>query len=540
MHSTKRKVVPDGGYGWIIMIAYALHHFVSIPIMQGFGLMYKDTFQDLGFTATDSALILNTNAAFMMLCGIINGPLLKQLGYRKVSICGAFLTTVGVLLTSRATNFTHFMIAYGLITSLGMGMGMSSYPVALNTYFTTKRSKAAGYTMTIAGLGPVVMPQLISFLLYMYGVRGACMVLGAVAGHTFISAILLQPVKWHMKQIEDENNELNEIIEEKTDNDRSKSRLSSRRNSSESINDEIEIEAIYGIDTPLAGSLMSLAEKERNQSISSRRRFSLSKSKESLAKSKIREINELSEEEAPLQLTSNGGKVYNPEQTIEKKKKPSLLKRIGKNIVDTFDLKLLKDPIYVNIMLGMSLAVFAELNFSLLTPFIMGDYDFTTQQTATFMSLLSCADICFRFLAPYIGDVLKKPPRFMYLLSLFLLIITRFSLLWTNDYYPLLCVAIGLGVAKGVRTVYWSLVIPSYVPIERLAAALGIQMTVNGICIWIGGPVIGFIRDLTGSYRKCIFVINTVTFTTIVMWTIEMVYIKYKSRKTKNTQINIL
>ncbi|XP_022901449.2 monocarboxylate transporter 14-like [Onthophagus taurus] len=521
MVSSKTKIVPDGGYGWMIMIAYGLHQFLSVSLMQAFGLIYKDTFKELGFSATDTALIINTNAAFAMLCGIINGPLLKHLGYRKVSICGAFLTTFGVLLTSWASNFTHFIITYGLIASLGMGMGRSSYPVALNTYFFKKRSKAAGYTLTIAGFGSVLMPQLISFLVYMYGVRGAVLVLGAITGNTFISAILLQPVKWHMKEIEEVDD--NNYIDEKKDFNG----LSSRRNS---VN--VEIDTFFGIDTPL-GSLMSLVEKEKLHSSpnDSRQKHSLSKSKQSLANLKIQNIDELNEEEEPLRLISNGDKVYNPEQTIEKKKKSSLLKRIGKNIVDTFDLELLKDPIYVNIMLGMSLAVFADLSFSLLIPFIMEDYYFTTQQTATFMSFLSSADICFRFLAPYISDFLNKPPRFMCMVSMFLLIISRFSLLWTNDYYPLLCVAIGLGVVKGFKIVYWSLVMPNYVPIERLGAALGIQMTVNGICIWIGGPVIGVIRDLTGSYRKCIFVINTVTFTTIVMWTIEMVYIKYKSRK---------
>jgi hypothetical protein len=54
-----------------------------------------------------------------------------------------------------------------------------------------------------------------------------------------------------------------------------------------------------------------------------------------------------------------------------------------------------------------------------------------------------------------------------------------------------LVVAVALGVSKGVRTVYMTLVIPSYVPIERLAAAAGIQMVVNGILLMAFGPLIG-------------------------------------------------
>ena len=123
-------------------------------------------------------------------------------------------------------------------------------------------------------------------------------------------------------------------------------------------------------------------------------------------------------------------KVYNfdlsQDRKMDEKEKQPILKKILKNIVKIFDLTLLQDLTYVNIMLGMSLAVFAELNFSLLTPFIMADYGLSNHQIAIFMSLLSIADICFRFLAPYLGSVLKKPPRVMYLFSLLLLILSRF------------------------------------------------------------------------------------------------------------------
>lgn len=54
-----------------------------------------------------------------------------------------------------------------------------------------------------------------------------------------------------------------------------------------------------------------------------------------------------------------------------------------------------------------------------------------------------------------------------------------------------LWIAVALGIAKGVRTVYMSLVIPSSVPLERLAAAAGLQMVVNGVFILIGGPILG-------------------------------------------------
>lgn len=232
----------------------------------------------------------------------------------------------------------------------------------------------------------------------------------------------------------------------------------------------------------------------------------------------------------PVKPTHSMGSYYENRPLRDKKSVSYQLRKFGRRVVKLFDLNLLRDPIYVNMMLGMSIAVFAEINFSLLTPFILSDMNYSTEQIASVMSALAITDIIFRFLAPYIGDLLKQPPRIMYMISLLSLIFAR-SLVYTATTYTfMMIVGLLLGMAKGVRTVYMSLVIPDYIPIDRLASASGIQMITNGFLLMSVGPLLGYIRDLTGSYQKCIIIINLVTMTTILMWTVEMVYLKYKKK----------
>lgn len=64
-------------------------------------------------------------------------------------------------------------------------------------------------------------------------------------------------------------------------------------------------------------------------------------------------------------------------------------------------------------------------------------------------------------------------------------------LLFVTDIRYIFLVAVALGCAKGLRTVYMYLVIPSYVPLERFPTASGIQMIVNGVFMLVGGPLIG-------------------------------------------------
>lgn len=114
----------------------------------------------------------------------------------------------------------------------------------------------------------------------------------------------------------------------------------------------------------------------------------------------------------------------------------------------------------------------------------------------------------------------------------------------------MILIGLALGIAKGVRTVYMTMIIPNYVPIERLPYASGIQMVTNGIIIMLLGPLLGrtihmintiqhllivysisgYIRDYSGSYNISIIVINAVTCITIVMWGVEYIYVKHISK----------
>ena len=99
----------------------------------------------------------------------------------------------------------------------------------------------------------------------------------------------------------------------------------------------------------------------------------------------------------------------------------------------------------------------------------------------------------------------------------------------------MLYVACCLGIAKGIRSVYMGLVIPSYVPIKRLPAASSIQMMTNGLILIFIGPVVGLIRDITGSYAKSIIFINIFTVLTLTMWIIEMLIVKLIEKEVKSS-----
>lgn len=79
---------------------------------------------------------------------------------------------------------------------------MSAAFVALNHYFAKKRGQAVGLSMAGTALGMLIMPQLVRYLLEEFSFRGAVLILAGLALHSAVGSILLQPVKWHLKDEE--------------------------------------------------------------------------------------------------------------------------------------------------------------------------------------------------------------------------------------------------------------------------------------------------------------------------------------------------
>ncbi|XP_078052032.1 monocarboxylate transporter 11-like [Augochlora pura] len=196
-----KKVPPNGKWGWIIVLAYALNGISTGSLMHGFGLIFKDTFPLFGFNATEAAIIINTNLASGMILGLINGPLLRAIGYRKAALIASLLYTTGVIGTAFSRSFVPILIFYGLFTSLGMWLSMSAFSFALNSYFTTKRGRATSLALTIVGLGPIILPQITTVSVSYYGFQGTILIFGAFSLHSLVGCTLLQPLKWHLKTV---------------------------------------------------------------------------------------------------------------------------------------------------------------------------------------------------------------------------------------------------------------------------------------------------------------------------------------------------
>ncbi|KAF2893807.1 hypothetical protein ILUMI_12367 [Ignelater luminosus] len=627
---------PDGGWGWLVVLACGFSNLSTFPMFQQFGLVFREKFETLGITNAETTTIINLNSAFNACVGLLNGPVFRKYSYRKVALFGGTLVATSLFISTFCQSFWTYLIFYAICYGSGIGITQSANALALNTYFKNKRRIATGLSWSTTALGPIVWPYIITALTGEYGMEGTLMIFSAFAGHAVMCSLLLQPVHWHTEFREVENgipliqvdkDAESGYFEDKTS--RSRSIFSSQYlyNEDDPIHTGYEItdpgtprmvganDGWYSQNRSLAASRMSLVSNktatagskitstQHSRAVSrkpsytnlletkSKKSSTLNlshegkerKRKPSYNKAKIVESvcedcplekapQDLKEEEKlliskkpsqPVIVYPNEKEVlktaaqklaeYKQIKDIEKEKiriseiaakeqtKESAEKKysLWQKIVIFFDLDLLKDSIYLNIMLGITIANFAELNFSILTPFVLKEFNFEKYQIATFMSLLGATDILVRFFIPFLADKIGWSNRTFFLAGVLGMAFGRIILVHTQVFSVSLGVAVMIGFGKGLRTIFMALVIPSHVSLERLPAASGLHLATSGILFLILGPVVGWVRDAVDNYVVTLHLLNIMTYITTVAWTVEH-FMRNRKKEEKDKIMNKL
>ncbi|XP_061396620.1 monocarboxylate transporter 6-like [Musca vetustissima] len=211
------------------------------------------------------------------------------------------------------------------------------------------------------------------------------------------------------------------------------------------------------------------------------------------------------------------GRPHSEVNEANAKKKSPLMK-----IVKFFDLDLLRDLSYLNLSIGLTLINFAEINFAILTPFILSDFGFENDQIALAMSLLGLCDLIVRFLVPLITAKVELGNKVLFAIGLLGMCIGRVVLSFSITFDLMIATFLWLGISKGFRTVFWSLILPGYVPLKRLPAAVGLQRLMSGIFSMACGPIIGLMRDKT-SYSTVLNFFNILCVLALFMWFLESI-----------------
>ncbi|KAK0639026.1 major facilitator superfamily domain-containing protein [Cercophora newfieldiana] len=117
---------------------------------------------------------------------------LADAGYvRSTVVVGCFLIVFGTFMTSLATQYWEIFLAQGLCTGLGLGIVFMPAIATVNSYFHKKKSLALAVSATGTGIGSVVFPSTIQYLIPQVGFPWAVRCSGFVALFISVASILM-------------------------------------------------------------------------------------------------------------------------------------------------------------------------------------------------------------------------------------------------------------------------------------------------------------------------------------------------------------
>ncbi|KAH8283546.1 hypothetical protein KR018_005490 [Drosophila ironensis] len=194
MEGQINRVVPDGGYGWVVVAAVALINMTNQSILSVFGQLFVGELRLMQGDTFTAALITNLNSLALNFSGLLIGPAIKSFKPRNVAACGCLLVSGGLALCAFASRSWHFIAGYSGCVGLGLGLISPSTFMAISSYFSSRRGRAVGVSLAGAGLGQVLIPHLVRYLLENHGFRYAVLAMSALSLTGLIGAMFLKPL----------------------------------------------------------------------------------------------------------------------------------------------------------------------------------------------------------------------------------------------------------------------------------------------------------------------------------------------------------
>lgn len=163
-------------------------------------------------------------------------------------------------------------------------------------------------------------------------------------------------------------------------------------------------------------------------------------------------------------------------------------------ILHSMNLKLLRDVVFCNIIIGLALVYSASANFSMILPYFLQDSvrNLDRSDTAFCMSLLAAGDLISRLTLPTLMDGFGVSCRHIFLAGVALLLGARAGLAETTERTALLCMCSVYGFIRAATVVNQSLVVAEYLGGRgRLAGAIGLNMCSRGVFVIVIGQALG-------------------------------------------------
>ncbi|KAJ0182335.1 hypothetical protein K1T71_001704 [Dendrolimus kikuchii] len=526
-------VPPEGGWGYVVCVGLSVIFIAGTAHQPVFGFIYNDFLDDLGVGTGAVTVVFGVFQVTLAIAGFSANIALKRLSLRQVGLIGAFIYTLASFLGIFVVSTTQLVLTNGFLQGIGMGLLIPVSYTSFNAYFTKKKVLYLSLCKASIGLITMVYPLFIKFTINEFGFRGTLAILCAISAHSIFGALVMHPVEMHMvKKLKACETIVlippTPAVENGTDKfDFTKDANSINIADAKSVDNLCNI--IPSENIRRGSGFLSVPKLDS-------KRLSIpvvlipgdTKTDSKFNSSDSVYLENLYKAASVSSLGNFGNIAAEPMPIIKNKE--------GKwqTIAEFLDLTLLKDFVYDNIIFGMALTFFADLTFFTLEPLFLDKVNLSRGEIANIIALGGATDMCARLFLGVAGQFFRMNSRHMFFTGALLAALIRLVFIQFTTYLPLLILTGALGSIRSLVHIAQPIVLAEHLPIERYPPAYGLYMLLAGALSLSVGPMIGFIRDYTGSYVIAFNMLTACNICCVAPWAIEGI-IRYVKRMKSNT-----
>ncbi|XP_039303273.1 monocarboxylate transporter 1 isoform X2 [Solenopsis invicta] len=579
--STRKKtrktkmIPPDGGWGWVVLFSALLVNFLIPGTVKSFGVLFVEFLHVFKASSTAASWMPALCYFLYSSLGPLSSILSTKYSYKTVTLIGGTFAASGMMLSYFANSVTYLYVSYGLMVGIGAGLSFPPTVYIVTQYFVKLRGVANGLCISGSAIGTIVLPPFLQYLLDCFGYRGAVLIMGAITLNTLVCGLLYHPVEQHMKivpldeGIDNEALTLDESVggkmeSEKLGGDAKFGNDEPIRKFSdlvpnvvlESTNEKVSCKPEKKLDYKANDAIPRLRhdvvknKDSRIQEETPREKYTAKANefcmtiRPSLAKedgddlngdtqnlsrrdSAIREKDDRSQldsskvEENPKEDDKVRVEEVRRDDACSRSVKTTSEKRDGvsKN-APFFDLSVLRDPIYLVILISNTTSAISNTNFMILLPSYAIAEGFDKNSSALLLSIVSALDLVGRIGGASLSDIDFVPKYYYFVCGLGTSGIAL-ALLPMATSYTMLSFFCGLfGLSSGMYIGITTVILADMLGTEKLSSSYGISLFVNGVLQLVGPPVCGVIFENVLSYKPIFLAFGIILILGTALWAV--------------------
>lgn len=192
--------IPDGGWGWVVVLSSLILSMVADGISFSFGLLYVEFLKEFEASRSTTSWIGSLFMAVPLLTGPIMSAFVDKFGCRSMTIVGGIISAIGFILSSKCNSIPLMYLTFGTLAGLGLGLIYVTAVVSIAFWFDKKRTLAVGIGASGTGVGTFVFSPLTNFLLSEYGWRGTTLILSGTFLNMCVCGALMRDPDWISEQ----------------------------------------------------------------------------------------------------------------------------------------------------------------------------------------------------------------------------------------------------------------------------------------------------------------------------------------------------